>query len=428
MENKITISELSAMLALATGTTGVLCERFIRELFLLIGDTLEKGEAIRIKNLGTFKLTDVEARKSVDVNTGEHNEIPQHKKIVFVAAKELAAMVNSSFEMFEAVELADDADPIVEVCEDASFIAAPTSLTPEPIPLTESEAKEVSKDGPDTAVKEQPDETITRQPIIKEKDSANKEEEYRTEKEEKDSTNIEEEGAGDNEEEPWSEAREISELPMPVSHRGLKRGRFGWGFLTGFLSAVALLALVAIIWFVVDLNRNDRGVHIITSADGPTAIFVTKASDKAAVKGASDSVNPEDNTNVIANSAPGEPADTYSDVGEVSKEQDNSTNAGYKSSDPVPTQPSDLPTDKQIYDVVSTTRYLTTMAKEYYGNFNLWPVIYEENKAILGHPDRIKPGTRVVVPPLSKYGIDPNSQDDIQKMKEKGKQIYARYK
>ncbi len=38
------------------------------------------------------------------------------------------------------------------------------------------------------------------------------------------------------------------------------------------------------------------------------------------------------------------------------------------------------------------------MAKEHYGNYNLWPYIYEENKAILGHPDRIRPGTKVIVP------------------------------
>ena len=88
------------------------------------------------------------------------------------------------------------------------------------------------------------------------------------------------------------------------------------------------------------------------------------------------------------------------------------------------TQPSDQP----VYDTISRTRFLTTMAKEHYGNFNLWPYIYEENKQILGHPDRIKPGTRVVIPPKEKYGIDPMNEDCIAKAKQKGEEIYARYK
>ena len=89
----------------------------------------------------------------------------------------------------------------------------------------------------------------------------------------------------------------------------------------------------------------------------------------------------------------------------------------------VPTRPSDEP----VYDTITKTRYLTTMAKEHYGNYNLWPYIYEENKAILGHPDRIRPGTKVIVPPLSKYGVNPSDPDDIAKAKKKGVEIYAHY-
>ena len=89
-------------------------------------------------------------------------------------------------------------------------------------------------------------------------------------------------------------------------------------------------------------------------------------------------------------------------------------------------KPDTAPSDTPVYDVVTTTRYLTTIASEHYGNFNLWPYIYEENKAILGHPDRIKPGTRIVVPPLSKYGVNPKNKSDIDKAKKMGKEIYSR--
>lgn len=66
-----------------------------------------------------------------------------------------------------------------------------------------------------------------------------------------------------------------------------------------------------------------------------------------------------------------------------------------------------------VTDTVSSTRFLATMAREYYGNMVFWVYIYEENSDILGHPDRIAPGTVVVIPPAAKYNIDPNNQASI---------------
>lgn len=81
-----------------------------------------------------------------------------------------------------------------------------------------------------------------------------------------------------------------------------------------------------------------------------------------------------------------------------------------------------------VYDTVSTTRFLTTIAREHYGNYNFWPYIYLENEKILGHPDRITPGTQVIVPDLSKYGVNPENKEDIETAKKKGLEIYARFK
>ncbi|MDE5813354.1 MAG: hypothetical protein K2H72_03620 [Muribaculaceae bacterium] len=83
--------------------------------------------------------------------------------------------------------------------------------------------------------------------------------------------------------------------------------------------------------------------------------------------------------------------------------------------------------DLIAYDTVTLTRFLITMSREYYGNPDFWPYIYEENSDKLGHPDRIVPGTMVVVPRLSKFGVDPKNPADVEKAKRLGKQIYARY-
>ncbi|MCH5229556.1 MAG: HU family DNA-binding protein [Muribaculaceae bacterium] len=99
--------------------------------------------------------------------------------------------------------------------------------------------------------------------------------------------------------------------------------------------------------------------------------------------------------------------------------------------EPLPVAPDEEPAlmvEEPVYDTVSTTRYLTTIAREHYGNFNFWPYIYLENESILGHPDRITPGTKVIVPPLSKYGVNPEDAEDIARAKQKGLEIYARFK
>lgn len=106
--------------------------------------------------------------------------------------------------------------------------------------------------------------------------------------------------------------------------------------------------------------------------------------------------------------------------------------SGRPSLTPSSSRPSLIPSSSNemeplAYDAIGKTRYLTTMSREYYGNPNFWPYIYEENKAKFGHPDRIKPGTPVVVPSLKKYGVNPKNPADIEKAKRLGKEIYARY-
>lgn len=59
--------------------------------------------------------------------------------------------------------------------------------------------------------------------------------------------------------------------------------------------------------------------------------------------------------------------------------------------------------EEPIYETVSPTNYLSSMARRHYGAQIYWVYIYEANSDILGHPDRIAPGTRVVIPPKSSF-------------------------
>lgn len=81
-----------------------------------------------------------------------------------------------------------------------------------------------------------------------------------------------------------------------------------------------------------------------------------------------------------------------------------------------------------ITDTIKRGRFLTTMARHYYGRMEFWVYIYEENASKLGDPDRVSSGTTVVIPPAGKYGIDPSDPESIRRAEMKSKEIYAPYK
>ena len=108
MNSKVTFPELVDAVAAATECPKRMSELFLKELFTAISDALRNGESVRVRGLGLFKLTNVEARKSVNVNTGEEMEIPSHRKVSFVPEKALADAINAPFAGFETVVLDDN--------------------------------------------------------------------------------------------------------------------------------------------------------------------------------------------------------------------------------------------------------------------------------------------------------------------------------
>lgn len=83
---------------------------FIAEMFKLIEDALKTDKQVKVKGLGTFKLTPVNARESIDVNTGERIVIESREKISFNPDTSLSDLVNSPFAQFETVVLNDGVD------------------------------------------------------------------------------------------------------------------------------------------------------------------------------------------------------------------------------------------------------------------------------------------------------------------------------
>jgi nucleoid-associated protein YgaU len=57
------------------------------------------------------------------------------------------------------------------------------------------------------------------------------------------------------------------------------------------------------------------------------------------------------------------------------------------------------PEDEARYYTVVKGDTLSKIAKEYYGNANAYPKIFEANKPMLSHPDKIYPGQTLRIPP-----------------------------
>lgn len=84
--------------------------------------------------------------------------------------------------------------------------------------------------------------------------------------------------------------------------------------------------------------------------------------------------------------------------------------------------------DEPIYDTVSPTRYLASMARQYYGRMEYWVYIYKANEDKLGNPDKIRPGTRVKIPPFKEYATSPNDSVNLTHARRMAEEIYSHYK
>lgn len=105
MNEKITIQDLANVLANKHSMEKKDAEQFIKGMFELVEEALSTEKYVKVKGLGVFKLTDVESRESINVNTGERIEIQGHTKISFTPDNSIKELINKPFSHFETVIL-----------------------------------------------------------------------------------------------------------------------------------------------------------------------------------------------------------------------------------------------------------------------------------------------------------------------------------
>ncbi len=357
MSNRVLVlQDIVKALSHETDTSEALCQSFVKELFAIVAERLMDGESVTLKGVGRF-----------DVDGGE---------VRFIADPDTAAAINSAFDCFEAIELADDFDGDEPVAEDETPDAAEeeAATTADETAGTEDVADENSADGAEPEEKESQTDGLEES----EADSEENKEECTAEADADDET-MTEETAEEETEETAEEAEETVEEEYDDEPQPKRGGcRFAWGFLAGFVTA-AVVAAVA--WFCL--------FGVVRKPSSQPAVI---ADDTAKVAAA-------DSDSTAAVEKPQEQSEEK--TAEPEKESKKA---------------------EQTFKVTNTA-YLSNISRKFYGHYAFWVYIYLDNKDIITDPDNLPVGAELRIPAPEKYGIDKNNPESIKRAEIKALEI-----
>ena len=104
---KNSIGDLAAILARKQKIGKKEANDMVTAFFATITDGLRDDRQVKVRGLGTFKVTTVKARESVDVNTGNRVVIEGHDKVSFTPDATMKDLVNKPFAQFTTVVVND---------------------------------------------------------------------------------------------------------------------------------------------------------------------------------------------------------------------------------------------------------------------------------------------------------------------------------
>lgn len=388
MNNKITFVEIAEQIAESTSTSKRVCELFLRELVATITQALIDGEDVKIKGVGTFKVTRTKTRKSVSISTGDAIEIDGHNKLSFTPDKSLAEAVNQPFAQFETVFL-DDAmtdEKLAEIDKEypSLFDEGGLDVTAQPVKVETSDGTESTGATEATGATDGTESTdITGSTDVTESTGATDETESTdvtgpTELESKDDTvvpTVVSESSDPVRVEPVSRPMLVGipidgptqpkPEPEPVEETNEDEYFYRPAPRNAYTPTPEQLAAHSR-----KLDKRWIGLVVGILIGCLLMWFVMRGCEKT---------GSEPQTVV--------PADTVAQVEE----------------EPV------------VTETITDQNVLSTMAARHYGSQWFWVYIYEENKDKIKNPDNVPLGTVVVIPPADKYGIDAKDPKSLKK-------------
>lgn len=370
----VALPGLSERLAAKTGVEQAVAEAFIIAYFDFISRGMTVNENVSIKGLGTFTRT----------NDADN-------PVVFKPCAEFELDVNRPFAIFQPVviDASLDADDVItdnETINDGDDITTPA-------PAQEPIAEAAPLPEPETTV------------LSPEPDHETDDAEVKPDASEPTGESADIEGHSENENTQPTEESPV-EIPEPqhdcdeTEYDDVYTGNFtGISQRRHVTVSMLMLAIGLIIGAVFGYFLNDylKAMRIKSDQSSVTAEII--ATDSLTLSA--------DTINVTSDAINGT---TKADTSSATPE-------------PVAKEPVTI-----VTDTVTSQRFLTTMARKYYGHMEYWAFIYEANADRLGHPNRIKPGTVVNIPSLKSItAADSSETQTMQRARRTGAAIYARY-
>ena len=463
MNNKVTFPELVEQVAQYANTSKRMSELFLKELFATISQSLIDGESVKVKGIGTFKLTEVSPRKSVDVNTGEEIEIPGHKKLSFAPDKDMAEAINQPFMHFETEILDDDvtddqlaaidagesteapaeATPVEEDADDTAAAEAPAAEAPvaaeeevvmppvfvAPVEEPESEEAETEAEAPVEPSEEVPAEedalaeVPVQEPADEPEEAVSEEEaEIEEETEPEPVTEVEpsavaepEDEAEDTEAEAEGEmvSEELADerVGQEIDKRRITRRSLLEGFVVGVVTTLIVTLFAYRLYLM-------KGYEATPADEEPFTEHV--ATDSVA---ATEQTLAENSTEADADK---QKADEEQKKAEEDKKkaEEEKKKAEEEKQKAEAAKPTTANVAAGTTDTIKPGTNLYRMSRKHYGSDKFWVYIYEENKAKYPNPNTIPVGAVLHIPQLEKYGAKAGDPASIAAAKKKQGEIF----
>ena len=171
----LTIKDLAEILVQKHQLDSRSAEMFMNVVVETIHEGLKNDRVVKVKGFGTFKLTAVRERESINVNTGERVVISSHDKVSFTPDAVLRDLVNKPFAQFDTVVLADGVDfedmPEIETedgdatgDEMVEMPAAPTQEQAKVVAM-QVEQKQEPEPAPKPVVESEPEPVVEPEPM-----------------------------------------------------------------------------------------------------------------------------------------------------------------------------------------------------------------------------------------------------------------------
>ena len=222
--SKLNLYDLCGVLVSKNGLEDKEARRFVQAMFDIIQEGLDEDKVVKVKGLGTFKIIDVDARESINVNTGGRVLIEGHSKLTFTPDSVMKEIVNKPFSQFETVVLNDGVDfpetQEEEVAVDIDDTPAATTEEPiqvaqtEPVQQVETEPVQQVETEPVREVQTEPVQVVQPEPVEVVQPESPIEEDIPVNNEELDA--VEEEPSSETEVPPAAETPEVDTSPEDV--------------------------------------------------------------------------------------------------------------------------------------------------------------------------------------------------------------------